>query len=364
MNTNIPKNVALPRKSNLELCRIICMLLIIAHHCVVHGGAINMEFCENRIISLFLLPGGKLCFDAFLALSTWFLVEQKFKAIRFCKIWSEVFFYSVLFAGISLLIVPELTKKDFLSSFLPITGNSHGFASAYLALYLLLPFLSKITASLNKFQAKLLIFILIYLEIGTQIIGLYNNYYQHLYSELLLFILCYFIAFYLKHWPLKWQNKKFITGGIFLITWLLLFMLRILRIIYPDNYPIAFLNDISGDESSILNLIGGYSLFLFFNSIQIPTNKIINYIAKTTFGILLIHDHNFFRAPLWNRIVNAPDWYYDNYFVFDILITVILIFVICMIIDLIRIHLLERPIFKWKIMLNICGKIDRKINSE
>lgn len=26
------------RKSNIELCRIICMICIIAHHCVVHGG--------------------------------------------------------------------------------------------------------------------------------------------------------------------------------------------------------------------------------------------------------------------------------------------------------------------------------------
>lgn len=48
------------RKSNIELCRIICMLLIIAHHCVVHGGAINIDTCINKYIALFLLPGGKI----------------------------------------------------------------------------------------------------------------------------------------------------------------------------------------------------------------------------------------------------------------------------------------------------------------
>lgn len=31
------------RESNLELCRVLCMLLIIAHHAIVHGGILNIE---------------------------------------------------------------------------------------------------------------------------------------------------------------------------------------------------------------------------------------------------------------------------------------------------------------------------------
>ncbi len=27
-----------PRDSNIELCRVVSMLLIIGHHCVIHGG--------------------------------------------------------------------------------------------------------------------------------------------------------------------------------------------------------------------------------------------------------------------------------------------------------------------------------------
>lgn len=72
-------------------------MLIIAHHCVFHGGAVNMDPCANKWIALLILPDGKLCFNAFLAISMWFLVDQEFRAECFLKLWLETLFYSVLF---------------------------------------------------------------------------------------------------------------------------------------------------------------------------------------------------------------------------------------------------------------------------
>ena len=124
----------LKRDTNIELCRIICMLFVVLHHYVIHGGSFNLPVLNpNRIYSLFLIPGGKLGFDCFLAISCWFLVDQEFKSKRFIKMWLLVWFYSVTFSIITFLMGGYFTFENWFSIFLPISGNSHGFASAYLS---------------------------------------------------------------------------------------------------------------------------------------------------------------------------------------------------------------------------------------
>lgn len=351
------------RKSNLELCRIFCMLLIIAHHCVVHGGGIYLEPCLNKTISLLLVPGGKLCFDAFLALSTWFLVDQDFRTERFIKIWLEVFFYSVTFSVITYLIQGGFTWKTWFSVFFPITGNSHGFAASYLLLYLLIPFLSKIKENLNKFQTELLLTILLYAQIGSQLIGNVSGYFQVLSSEILLFVLCYFIAFYIKRWPFKYSSNKAVLLTGVIICWLLLFFIRYYACIYPENQVLGYMMAITGDESSIFNLIGGYLLFLFFYSLPIKDSRIINQIAKPTFGILLIHDHNFFRPIVWQKIIRTDTWYDSDVFLIRIGLATLFIYIVGAIIDYGRMYFLEKPIFKSKQLKAFCKKLDARINN-
>lgn len=351
------------RKSNLELCRIVCMLLIIAHHCVVHGGGISLEPGLNRTISLFLMPGGKLCFDAFLALSTWFLVDQDFRTERFIKIWLEVFFYSVTFAVITYLIQGGFTWRNWFSIFFPITGNSHGFAASYLILYLLIPFLSRIKEHLNQTQATMLLLILFYVQIGSQLIGNISLYFQPIYSEILLFVLCYFIAFYIKKWPFKFWNNKLLLAFGFISCWLLLFAIRYFGTLYPANTLLGYLIAITGDESSIFNLIGGYLLFLFFYSLPVKDSKIINQIAKPTFGILLIHDHNFFRPIVWYNIIRTDTWYDSDVFLIRIGLATLFIYVVGAAIDYTRMYVLERPIFKSQKLKTLCQKFDTIINN-
>lgn len=351
------------RKSNFELCRIICMLLIIMHHCIVHGGSIAMDPCFNKNIATFLVPGGKICFNAFLALSTWFLVRQDFKSERFLKIWLEILFYSVTFAVIAFRMGIPMGGRNWFSIFFPITGNSHGFASAYLALYLLIPFLKKVSENITQKQTVYLLLLLFLMQVISQIIGNITLYLQPLNSELLLFIFCYYLSFYLYKWPFKlFGNKLFLLSGVF-ICWIFLFLIRYHCNIYPESQILGFFMGITGDESSIFNLIGGYMLFLFFNSMEMKTVPIINYLAIPTFGILLIHDHNFFRPVVWNVIFNTSTWYYEPYFLLRVIFVSGLIYVICGVIDFIRIFTLEKLIFKSSKIKSACIGFDKIINN-
>lgn len=352
------------RESNIELLRIICMIGIIAHHCVVHGGSINMEYCTNKVISILLLPAGKIGFTCFLAISTWYLVDSEFKTIRFIKMWLEVFFYSVLFSIIAFVVTDTFTIKSFFSALLPIAGNSHGYASSYLLLYLLIPFLRKITKNITRFQARMLLVILFYAQILSQIIGYINGYYQSIYSEILLFVFCYFLSLNLKRWPIKIIYDKVICGLLFASIWLMISHIFYSQVRGNSRGLFEFISAITKDESSILYLLAGYALFFFFKNISIKHNTIINTIATTTFGILLIHDHNFFRGIVWNNIFKCSNWYYSNHFFLKILLCVCNIFIMCGCIDYLRQICFEKPLFSNKRLIEKCRRMDEKIHEK
>ncbi len=351
------------RESNLELCRVLCMLLIIAHHAIVHGGILNIEGTStNKILSLFLIPVGKIAFDCFIALSCWFLVDQKFKMNKFLLIWSEVLFYSVSFTIVAYFMGAQLTWRNWFSIFLPISGNSHGFAASYLAFYLLIPFLKKMTQNLTKFQARILLLFLFYFEVCTKIIGYFAQYTQPMASELFVFILIYVLIFNLKNWPIKCTEKKWVMLEFFGLIWIFIWISWYYNMILPGNQFSQFMITVMGDESSITNIIAGVALFFFFKNMKIRKMPLINGLATGTFGILLIHDHNFFRYNFWSQVIKTQNWFDSNYYLLLLIIFVIWTYIIGFLIDYLRKKFIETPLLNLKKVKFICQKYDEKID--
>ena len=354
------------RSSNLELLRIICMVLLIMHHLVVHGGSIGMEgMTANRIFSLIVLPAGKICFNCFVAISTWFLVRSTFKASRFVKVWLQVLFYNLVFLGATFAIGGEyaatLGWKNWLGAFFPMIGNSHGYAAAYLAFYLTIPFLRIVGDRIEKRQLTFLIVFLTVTQIMAGQLGFVTGYTQPFASEILLFVLCYFISLYLQKYPFQWQSNTAILLAIVLGIWLFTAFCRIFNGIYPANwFYMFFANIATGSEFSAFNILAGYALFLCFYKIKMPANKVINTLATTTFGILLMHDHNYFRPVVWHVIMKTETWYYVPFvrFVCYMIVATLIIFVAGMLIDFVRQFCIEKYILRTGMIKNLCGKLD------
>ena len=101
------------------------------------------------------------------------------------------------------------------------------------------------------------------------------------------------------------------------------------------------------DSNKILALTTGISAFLFFKNLKVGYNKIINTIAASTFGVLLIHaNSNTMRRWLWYDVFNNLDAYESGSVVIHAVFSVIIIYVVCTLIDIGRIKLLEIPIMK------------------
>ena len=90
------------RNSNLELFRIVTMLVIIAHHYVVNSGLTPFVIWENypSAKSLFLLFfgwGGKTGINCFVLITGYFMCTSQITLRKFLKLFLEVEFYNVLF---------------------------------------------------------------------------------------------------------------------------------------------------------------------------------------------------------------------------------------------------------------------------
>ena len=346
------------RQSNFELLRIVCMLMLVAHHCCVHGGILQTD-SSNKYFALIFLPVGKICFVAFLALSMWFLCEKQFKAERFIKTWLEVFFYSITFCILSFIFIPRSTISMIqggVSALLPISGNSHGFASTYLFFYLLLPFVKKSVDGLEQNALKFLILLLLYAQILEQIIMKFTGWMQPLFSLPTLFLFCYTLLLYLKRYPVRIIENKFFTGMIVILVWAFVYVTNYMAFKNGNRYLI-FLNSFTVDESSLLYVIAGIALFFFFKEINIPQSELINKIATCTFGVLLIHDHQFFRYALWQKIVKTQEWYYSDKYILYFVFVTLCVFITCSVFDFLRQITIEKLIMKSKLVKIIEKKL-------
>ncbi len=312
---------------------------------------------------MMILPAGKICFDAFVAISAWYTVDAKFKASRFVKVWLQILFYNLVFTALTIKFGEEytdpITFRDWLGCFFPMLGNSHGFAASYAMYYLLVPFLAMLAYQLTKQQTRLLVGLLFAMQVFSSLLGSITRYYQPMPSEVLLFVLFYYIALYLKRWPTKAQNNKFLLTFIVIITWLFVTAFWIGSALYPQSELFIFGIEITKDESSLGNILAGFSLFLLIKDIKMPYVPKINAIASTTFGVLLYHDHNFFRPVVWQQLIKVPTWYYEPpfRFVIYIVISTLFVFTAGMLFDFAR-QAAERVVMKTDCVKNICWKID------
>ena len=95
-------------------------------------------------------------------------------------------------------------------------------------------------------------------------------------------------------------------------------------------------------------LVPAVFAFIWFKNLKIGYSRVINIVAASTFGVLMIHaNSDMMRQWLWKDLLHNADMYNSNYFVLHMFGCTIGIFVVCTLIDMVRIRLVERPFMKW-----------------
>jgi hypothetical protein len=337
------------RDSNLELFRIITMMFIVAHHYVINSGLIGIDGPIERSPlssrSLFLLlfgAWGKIGINCFVMITGYFMCRSHITAKKFAKLVCEFMFYRIIFYLIFLLSGYEpFSLGTFVKAIIPITKASTNFTGCFIIFWLFIPFLNILIGHLNERQhIKLMILsFFLYVLLGTV--------HQVTINYVSWFIVLYFVASYLRLYPKKCFTDTKLWGIIALCSVALsavsVVACTLLGAKINRFMPYIFVSD----SNTFLAFTTGVSVFMFFKNVKLNYNKLINTAGASTFGVLCIHaNSDTMRRWLWKETLDNVG-NYDSFFMpLHAIGSVIGIFAVCVVIDILRIRFIETPFFQ------------------
>lgn len=141
------------RNTNIEILRIIAILLIVISHYSVHNvtNVKELSFGINKIL-LQMMTLGNIGSELFMLITGYYLINSsKVKLSKLLKLWLQIIFYSVgVYILFVLLNLEPFSYTTFIKSFFPITFEEYWFASVYFIIYLFHPYINVMINNLNK----------------------------------------------------------------------------------------------------------------------------------------------------------------------------------------------------------------------
>ncbi len=358
------------RNINIEVLRIISMLMIILGHTIGHSNAVNeaqgIVGFITRCLYVMIMPA----VNVYVLISGYFLVTAKWNCKRVVLLWLQVFFYSLFFYMLAVLsgLIP-LAPLSLIKALLPISGNQYWFARVFWCFTLLAPFAAILLRSLTKKQFQFFLSILVamfclwrmVLPFGTTVNVEGGN------SIMWFFVLFAFAAYFRLHGNSGGEKKLSRWGWLYTVSALLS---------VSSVFALAALGDILGTGSKGTNLftvytsvtVLGMSLGLFMLFLRSPEwklsdkmRRLILFFSGATYSVYLIHENIYVKKWLW-EFVQPCSWLEGDCFLPLVAAAVLAIFFACALLDAV----LWKPV---QAVVNKCdfsrmqAKVDTLMNS-
>lgn len=332
------------RQSNLELLRIVAMVMVVFHHFAVHGGFTfdRTTLSIPRFWYNFISMGGKAGVNIFILISGYFLVQNKSAKVsirKVLKLWGQVFFYSAACCVIALLLGEDVSMEQLATAFMPMTRAAWKFASTYFVLYLIHPFLNHFLHSLEKsqYQRYLLMLLLLWCIVPTLFYTRFEG------NNLIWFVTLYSLAGYYRLYGFNGCVAKH-AGMIAIILAILTYGSSVVITLFGTRWAV-FAGHIGFffEAYSLPTLAISFSLFVAFSRTDVRYSKRINTVSSATFGVFLIHENAFVRPFLWNTVFRNAKFQDSALLIPYSIAVVAMVYVACTGIDLLRQSIIERP---------------------
>lgn len=313
------------RDSNIELLRILMMIVIVAHHYIVNSGITQMItpppfFCGinsfNVYFALLFGWGGKTAINVFVLITGYFMCRQEFKWKKVLFLAAEVVFYRWTIAGI------------FLAS-----GYEPFSLKECVKILLVIPFINRLIQALDKKQLERLLITLLVLFTGFSTFC-FNSSFEYVGWYVTVYLAGSYIRLYELRWMQSRRTVSLLCAGMLFLSWL-----SVAGIWYASNRfgrMLPYYYFVS-DSNKILAAATAVFLFLFFKNIKIGTSKVINTLAASTFGVLMIHaSSDTMRRWLWQDVCKNVEAFASDRFVLHAVGCTLAVYAVCVCIDIAR----------------------------
>lgn len=334
------------RQSNVELLRIITMILVLVVHANFRalsspsmGDVIS--FPTSSFLRFLTESFSIICVNVFVLISGWFGIHFKWK--RFIEFLFQVFFFGFLIYIIICMIDPNRIKS--IKNVFMIGAWNYWFAKCYLFLYIVSPVLNAFVekASQKQFLTILILFFSLQTIYGWATNGI--TWFNRGFSGVS-FAGLYLLARYVKLHPAKWFSHSlkfdllFYLGFVVLNTFCAFFFTK------TGHAPIStrlFL------YTSPLVIFASIHFLLIFTKFSF-TSKIINWIAVSCFAIYLTHSNSYLENPCYYSLIR--NWFNNENTIMFILYTgtlILFVFSVSILCDKIRIFVFNQLFKRLKV---------------
>ncbi|MET0299012.1 MAG: acyltransferase [Flavitalea sp.] len=281
------------RESNIELLRLISMLIIVIYHFFINAiipSSPELDYITKPLIAVIHI--GVICFV--LISGYWGI---KFSLKGFTKVFLYCSFYSVLIFGAGCLLNPDLFNiRDAVLSIIP---NRWWFIPVYLCLFILAPI---INIPLERASNKNKLLFIILLGIVSFGFGQFTPTISDGKNPLN-FIWIYYLGNYIRtaiKLPAKIDAKKIFM--VYLSLNAFLFLVIFLSQMYvPVAGKIAM--HFFYPYNSLGLIINSAVFFLIFTKISV-SSKIINWFAGSTLAVYLLHENQYIGIYVYDFVAD------------------------------------------------------------
>ena len=346
------------RQANIELLRIVAMLMIVMLHYIVKGqAAVSLveKFTMGNMMLWFVKAVCIVAVNVYVLISGYFLLEAKWKISRLVRLWFQTMFYSI---GVPLVCfalgageVRQWGLYDWMNVLLPVQMEHYWFITAYVVLYLMVPVLSEGVKRLTRKQhgwmiAGLLLIFSIPKTVFPIVIPIDKYGYDFGW-----FICLFLVAAYIRLYGIPVFHRKITSFTIYFAAVLGIWAISVVcGLLSRKGLPLSYMMDMAYCYNHFLVLVASVALFCAFKYIKIPGGMVSNIICKVssyTLGVYLLHENLAVRTKwqLWAGMEKVRD---GLGILPHMVVTVIAVFVAGVIVDYVRECIFKAAIRIWK----------------
>ena len=326
------------RASNIELLRIVAMFMIISYHIILHcvniqlvnltsieklqnGWFNNPMFYKQLLALALMMPFGLVGNALFIMISGYFLADREIDMLKI----SEKLLSQLLFAAVTLVLASSIFIWRVSTSEVPETLFSYiriqyfnkmsWFVGYYFIIMLLaFCFINRFLASLDRKKYLGFLFTILAISQLSWSGSLLDDLAKGL-RTVVIGIFLYALGGYIRKYNPFEKLRGYVLVLVIVLTNCLIgisyhntVMGKIQSYFYNQTTTGAAVTDFTQsipkfDNYSIVVVIIGVCVFELFRRLKMPEIRVINWIARGTFMIYLLHD-NGFAYSIWQ----TQDW--------------------------------------------------------
>ncbi|MBE6684098.1 MAG: acyltransferase [Ruminococcaceae bacterium] len=321
------------RVIGLDILKILSCLGITMIHFLGYTNVISsfVGLHYNKVLAYIFNILIRTAVNIFIMISGYFLVKSKFKYRRLFSIWGETLVYSVLFFLIGAIFnLESLSFSSIVKAAFPILSRHYWFATSYIVLYLLSPFINRMVCDLSKKEYTVLVCGgAILFSVWTTFIWFSDGALTGGPTSILWVVFMYLVGGYIRLYPPKIKKHTLFIVFTLLVGALVVYQYLKENISFLLNF--GFLK-----EDSCFSLILSVILFLLFKDIKsknLSVNKIITTLSGASFGVYLIQENCMIRNWLWLEVVRSKTMVYKWYLFPIFLLVMVCLFAMALIIS-------------------------------